>query len=98
VIARIWRGAVRPQDADEYAEYMRVTGVGAYRMTPGNQGACILRRPLGDLTEIVAFSFWDSMDAVRAFAGDEPARAVYYPEDDRFLVQRSDVVEHYEVD
>jgi heme-degrading monooxygenase HmoA len=98
VIARIWRGAVRPGDADEYAEYMRVTGVGAYRMTPGNQGAWILRRPLGELTEIVAFSFWDDMDAVRAFAGDEPSRAVYYPEDDRFLVQRSDVVEHYEVD
>jgi heme-degrading monooxygenase HmoA len=67
-------------------------------MTPGNQGAWILRRPLGDLTEIVAFSFWDSMDAVRAFAGEDPARAVYYPEDDRYLVQRSDVVEHYEVD
>lgn len=98
MIARIWRGAVRQEDADEYAEYMRVTGVGAYRMTPGNQGAWILRRPLGDLTEIVAFSFWDSMDAVRAFAGDDPSRAVYYSEDDRFLVQRSDVVEHYDVD
>jgi heme-degrading monooxygenase HmoA len=98
VIARIWRGAVRQEDADEYAEYMRVTGVGAYRMTPGNQGAWILRRPLGELTEIVAFSFWDSMDAVRAFAGDDPSRAVYYSEDDRFLVQRSDVVEHYDVD
>jgi heme-degrading monooxygenase HmoA len=98
VIARIWRGAVRQEDADEYAEYMRVTGVGAYRMTPGNQGAWILRRPLGKLTEIVAFSFWDSMDAVRAFAGDDPSRAVYYSEDDRFLVQRSDVVEHYDVD
>jgi heme-degrading monooxygenase HmoA len=98
VIARIWRGAVRPEDADEYAAYMRDTGVGEYRTTPGNQGAWILRRRVGALTEVVAFSLWDDMDAVRGFAGDDPSRAVYYPEDDRWLVERSDVVEHYEVD
>ena len=98
MIARIWRGAVRPGDADEYAAYVRDTGVDQYKSTPGNRGAWILRRPAGDLTEIVAFSLWESMDAVRAFAGDDPSRAVYYPEDDRFLVERSDVVEHYEAD
>jgi hypothetical protein len=38
------------------------------------------------------------MDAVRTFAGDDPAQAVYYPEDDRFLVERSSIVEHYDVD
>jgi hypothetical protein len=46
----------------------------------------------------VAFSLWDDMDAVRAFAGDDATRAVYYPEDDRFLVERGSIVEHYEVD
>ncbi len=98
MIARIWRGAVRSRDADEYAAYVRDTGVDQYKSTPGNRGAWILRRPAGDMTEIVAFSLWESMDAVRAFAGDDPSRAVYYPEDDRFLVERSDVVEHYEAD
>jgi hypothetical protein len=38
------------------------------------------------------------MDSVRSFAGDDPSRAVYYPEDDRFLIERSPTVEHYEVD
>jgi hypothetical protein len=38
------------------------------------------------------------MAAVRAFAGNDPSRAVYYPEGDRFLVERSSTVEHYEVD
>jgi heme-degrading monooxygenase HmoA len=97
VIARIWRGAVRPGDADEYAAYVRDTGVDEYRSTPGNKGAWILRRPVGDLTEIVAFSLWESMDAVRAFAGDDPSHSIYYPEDERFLVERSEVVEHYDV-
>jgi hypothetical protein len=37
------------------------------------------------------------MDAVRRFAGDEPERAVYYPEDDRFLIDREDMVSHFEI-
>jgi len=98
VIARIWRGAVRNQDADEYAAYVRATGVEQYRSTPGNLGAWILNRQIGDRTEILTFSLWEDMDAVKAFAGDEPSLAVYYPEDDRFLVERSSTVDHYQVD
>jgi len=98
VIARIWRGVVRTEDADEYVAYVRDTGIEHYRSTPGNVGAWILHRPIDGLTEIVTFSLWEDMDAVRAFAGDDPSRAVYYPEDDRFLVERSSIVDHYEVD
>ncbi len=97
VIARMWRGAVRSEDADEYAAYIHATGIREYLATPGNAGAWFLRRARGELTEIVTLSLWESMDAIRAFAGDEPERAKYYPEDDRFLVEREDVVEHYEV-
>ena len=71
MVARIWRGAVRADDADEYVAYVRDTGVEQYRSTPGNHGAWILRRSIGDLTEILAFSLWESMDAVRGFAGDD---------------------------
>lgn len=98
MIARIWRGAVRTDDADEYVAYVRATGIDEYLSTPGNKGAWILRRPQAALTEIVTLSLWEDMDAVKAFAGDEPTRAVYYPEDDRFLVERGALVEHYEVD
>jgi len=98
VIARIWRGAVRSEDADEYVGYVRDTGIDHYRSTPGNQGAWILHRRLDDRTEILTFSLWEDMGAVRAFAGDDPERAVYYPEDDRYLVERSEMVEHYRVD
>jgi len=98
VIARIWRGVVRTEAADEYVAYVRDTGIEHYRSTPGNVGAWILHRPIDGLTEIVTFSLWEDMDAVRAFAGADPSRAVYYPEDDRFLVERSSIVDHYEVD
>lgn len=96
MIARIWRGAVRREDADAYVRYVRETGIAGYTETPGNRGAHLLRRDVGDLTEIVTLSFWDSMDAIRGFAGDDPERAVFYPEDDRYLVERDESVAHYE--
>jgi heme-degrading monooxygenase HmoA len=97
MIARMWRGAVRRDDADAYAEYIANTGMVAYRSTPGNQGAWMLRRDDGDRSEIVTFSLWDSADSIRAFAGDDIDQAVFYPEDDRFLVERDRTVRHYEV-
>ena len=97
MVARQWRGAVRGEDADAYAEYIRGTGMAEYAATPGNRGAWMLRRDLGELTEIVTLSLWESMDAVRAFAGEDPERAVFYPEDERFLVERDLTVTHYDV-
>jgi heme-degrading monooxygenase HmoA len=97
MIARLWRGAVRAQDADEYAAYVQQTGIESYLQTPGNQGAWLLRRPDGDRVEIVTLSFWDSVQAIKAFAGDDIDRAVYYPEDDRYLLERDPNVLHYQV-
>ena len=98
MIARMWRGWVRTEDRDAYAAYVEETGVAQYRETAGNRGAHILLRDLDDgRTEIVALSFWTSYDAIRGVAGEDVDTAVYYPEDDRYLVQREDTVTHYEV-
>ncbi|MGZ4549613.1 MAG: antibiotic biosynthesis monooxygenase family protein [Blastococcus sp.] len=98
MIARIWRGWVRTEDREAYVEYIERTGIAEYRDTPGNQGAWMLARDLGDdRTEIVTFSFWSSRDAIRGFAGDDIEQAVFYPEDDRFLVERETTVTHFEV-
>ena len=97
MIARMWRGVVRRQDAGEYAEYIKKTGMAEYRSTPGNQGAWMLRRDDGDRSEIITFSLWDSRDSIRAFAGEDLEQAVFYPDDDRFLIERDLSVRHYEV-
>jgi hypothetical protein len=57
----------------------------------------MLRRDEGDRTAFVTLSFWDSLDAIRGFAGDDIERAVYYPEDDRYLVEHEDTVTHWQV-
>ena len=88
---------MRRDDAAAYAEYIANTGMAEYRSTPGNQGAWMLRRDDGDHSEIITFSLWDSRDSIRAFAGDDIDQAVFYPEDDRFLIERDLRVRHYEV-
>jgi heme-degrading monooxygenase HmoA len=93
----MWRGAVRAGDGDAYAAYTEETGVKEYVQTPGNRGVYMLRRDVGDKVEFVMFTLWDSLDAVKAFAGDDPETAVFYPEDDRFLVERDERATHFEV-
>ena len=98
MIARMWRGWVRTEDRADYVAYIEATGMTEYRSTPGNHGAWMLARDLEDhRTEIVTFSLWASRDAIRNFAGDDIERAVFYPEDDRFLVDRETTVTHFEV-
>jgi heme-degrading monooxygenase HmoA len=97
MITRIWRGVVRRRDADAYADYIRKTGFSEYAETAGNRGAWLLRRNQAERTEFIAFSLWESREAIRAFAGDDIEAAVYYPEDERYLIERDASVSHYEV-
>jgi heme-degrading monooxygenase HmoA len=97
VIARTWTGAVLRADADAYADYIRATGFAEYGQTPGNRGAWMLRRDDGDRTEFITLSLWDSVDAIKAFAGEDIEAAVLYPEDERYLIDGESSVTHYEV-
>ena len=97
MIARIWRGITLKEKADDYLAYLHETGLKDYAKTSGNRGVTVLRREQGEHCEIMLVSLWESMDAVRAFAGENPERSVYYPEDDQFLLQMEPLVRHYEV-
>ena len=97
MIARIWRGVVRLEDADDYAGYIADTGFAEYGTTAGNRGAWMLRRDEGERTEFLTFTLWDSVEAVKAFAGEDYEAAVLYPEDERYLVEHDPKVKHYEV-
>ena len=97
MIARIWSGAVRTADADEYADYIRATGFSEYGRTPGNRGAWLLRRDDDGTTEFITLSLWDTVEAIRAFAGDDIEAAVLYPEDERFLIGGESRIRHFDV-
>lgn len=97
MIARTWRGVTRAEDVESYLEYLRQTGLSEYEATEGNRGVMTLCRVDGERAEFLLVSFWESMESVAAFAGERPERAVFYPEDDRFLVERDRTVDHYEL-
>jgi heme-degrading monooxygenase HmoA len=96
-ILREWRAEIRRAQRDEYVEYIRTTGLADYRNTAGNLGALIAVNDIDqERTEVVTLSLWSSWDAIRAFAGEPPDRARYYPHDERYLLTRPDKVKHYE--
>jgi heme-degrading monooxygenase HmoA len=97
MIVRTWRGAVRPADEERYLRHQADTGVSEYRETPGNLGALVLRRERDGLVEVTTVSFWASIDAVRAFAGDDPGWAKFYPGDDDLLADKDEHADHYEL-
>ena len=97
MIARIWRGTVREADKNTYLEYLKETGLREYAETPGNRGVYTLRRVADGKCEFLLLTLWESWDAIKAFAGEDYEKAVYYPEDDRFLLDRGALVEHYDL-
>jgi heme-degrading monooxygenase HmoA len=98
VVMRRWRSRIRTGDRTAYAAYINATGGADYAATPGNLGFQMLMRDLGDgSTEVTTLSWWRSTAAIEAFAGHDISRARYYPEDDRFLLEKPEAVDHYEV-
>jgi heme-degrading monooxygenase HmoA len=97
MIARVWRGETTAENAEPYLAYLERTGLAEYRRTPGNRGVLALRRIVDGRAQFLLLTLWESEEAVRSFAGDEISRAVFYPEDDRFLVARDDEVDHFQV-
>jgi heme-degrading monooxygenase HmoA len=96
-IVRRWRGETPAAKADAYTAYLERTGVRDTRATPGNRGVMVLRRVVGDRASFEFLSFWESRDAIAAFAGDDIERARYYPKDDAFLLGRELTVDHFEL-
>ncbi len=97
MIARMWHGVTAAERADEYLDYLNETGVPDYRETEGNQGVYVLRRIEGDKAHFLTVSFWGSIEEVKAFAGPDPEKARYYPEDEGFLLEFEPQVKHYDV-
>lgn len=97
MIARIWSGKTAEKDAEAYHRYLLETGIKEYKETKGNLGVIVLRAIKENKAEFRIVSFWESYDAIKNFAGDDPEKAVFYPADEDFLVEKDLVVNHYDV-
>jgi antibiotic biosynthesis monooxygenase (ABM) superfamily enzyme len=97
VIGRLWRGWTRLENADAYEALLRDRVLPGLRGIAGYRGGHVLRRDGMDETEFVVLNFFDSLDAVRAFAGPEYDVPVFEPEARLLLSKVEPKAVHYEV-
>jgi len=96
-ILRLWQGRATVAKAQDYVRHASQTVFPQIRSLPGHRGAYLLRRPIGDGVEFTVLTLWDSMNAVRSFAGPDPEKAVVEPAARAALSDFDDTVTHYEV-
>lgn len=96
-ILRLWKGRATAAKAGDYVRHASQTVFPEVQSLPGHRGAYLLRRSAGNSVEFTVLTLWDSMDAVRGFAGPDPERAVVEPAARAALSDFEETVTHYEV-
>lgn len=97
MIARHWRGWTRPSDAERYERLLKDTVLPGLKQISGYRGGYVLRHDGNEESEFVVINLFDSLDAVRAFAGEDYAVAVFEPEAKRLLSRMETTATHYDV-
>ena len=97
MIARTWRGETIPANAERYVRFLTENVFPSLKAINGHRGAYVLRRDAGEIIEFMVVTLWDSMQAIREFAGQNPEAAVVEPEARALLTDFDAHVRHFEV-
>jgi heme-degrading monooxygenase HmoA len=97
MIARVWRGAATKENADAYRRHATQNVFPELAGIDGHRGAFLLARESSGEVEFIALTLWDSIEAVKRFAGANPDVAVVEPEAKAVLSNFDDFVRHYDV-
>jgi heme-degrading monooxygenase HmoA len=95
--AREWKARCPHTKKDGFIEYLYKTGIKDTSSTPGFKGAQIFSRTLDGKSEITLISYWESLESIKAFSGEEISVAKLYPEDSKYNLEPDNFVNHYEV-
>jgi heme-degrading monooxygenase HmoA len=99
MIARLWKGVAPDKpNADAYLRHLGAKVLPALATIDGYRDLRVLRREDRGRVEFLVMTFWDSMAAIRRFAGADPERSVVEPEARAVLAEYDDFVRHYEVE
>jgi heme-degrading monooxygenase HmoA len=96
IITRIWHGITKAEHADSYLAYLEQSGIPGYKQTEGNLSVEVWRSMEGNICHFCTVTEWQSLEAIKKFAGDDYEKAKYYPEDKQFLLEFEEHVRHYE--
>ncbi len=97
MIARIWHGRTKAEDYEAYTAFLKERAIPDYRETEGFVRLVFLRNIKEDEGHFTLITFWENLEVVKNFAGEDYEKAKYYPEDKDFLLEFEEKVEHYEV-
>jgi hypothetical protein len=97
MIARIWHGRVPVSKSDEYLDLMRRLALPRYLATPGNRGAWCLCRTESGITHFDMLTFWDDVDGIKRFAGEDYEMSKYDDFDSEYLIEKELHVHHYQM-
>lgn len=97
MIARIWHGRTLAEHYEEYTEFMKSVAVPDYQKTQGFVKLSFLRRLEGDIAHFDLITYWEDLDVIKNFAGDDYELAKYYSEDKKYLLEFEEKVVHHEV-
>ena len=97
MIARIWHGKTTIENFDRYTEFLKQIAIPDYQKTKGFKGLTFLRQIQNGEGHFNLITFWENIEVIKNFAGQEFEKAKYYPEDDDFLLEFEEKVQHHEV-
>ncbi len=97
MIARIWHGKTKAGDAEAYALLMKKIAIPDYQKTEGFLKLSFLRKLEDDVAHFTLITYWDNLEVIKKFAGEDFEKAKYYPEDKAYLLEFEEHVAHHEV-
>lgn len=97
MIARIWHGRTKVEDYEKYTQFLIERAIPDYKGTEGFIKLAFLRNIQEDAAHFTLITFWENLEIIKQFAGDEVDKAKYYPEDKDFLLEFEEKVSHWEV-
>jgi heme-degrading monooxygenase HmoA len=97
MIARIWHGITKVEDYKEYTHFMKLKAIPDYQKTEGFIKLSFLRNIENNIGHFVLITYWENLEVIKNFAGQDFEKAKYYDEDKKYLIEFEEKVKHFEV-
>ena len=97
MVARIWHGRTPAEKADEYRQYLFEAGVKKIAALPGNRGVQMMAAKNAAEGEFMVVSYWDSVEAIKGYAGADYTKVHDLPRDKEFLIDQETLVRHFDL-
>ena len=97
MIARIWHGKTSIEKYEDYTSFLKQVAIPDYKKTNGFKDLIFLRNIEDNEGHFTLITYWENLEIIKNFAGDDFEKAKYYSEDNDFLIEFEEKVKHYEV-